>query len=131
MAERLAEIERLPALRDLELPPLAGAVAEPRVVSDEDPTRLRTTHARPKGRSGWPVLAVAVLVVLALDRPGKAGQISNVELRGVADNSLELRQVKPGLTAGELVAVRGNISPGDKVVTKGSLFIDRAASSGS
>jgi len=48
-----------------------------------------------------------------------------------ADNSLELRQVKTGLTAGELVAVRGNIGPGDKVVTKGSLFIDRAASSGS
>ena len=48
-----------------------------------------------------------------------------------ADNSLELRQVKPGISAGELVAVRGNIRPGEKVVTKGSLFIDRAASSGS
>jgi cobalt-zinc-cadmium efflux system membrane fusion protein len=48
-----------------------------------------------------------------------------------ADNSLELRQVKTGLAAGELVAVRGNIGPGDRVVTKGSLFIDRAASSGS
>ena len=48
-----------------------------------------------------------------------------------ADNSLELRQVKTGLATGELVAVRGNIGPGDKVVTKGSLFIDRAASSGS
>ena len=45
-----------------------------------------------------------------------------------ADNSLELRQVKTGLTSGELVAVRGNLGPGDKVVTKGSLFIDRAAS---
>jgi cobalt-zinc-cadmium efflux system membrane fusion protein len=48
-----------------------------------------------------------------------------------ADNSLELRQVKTGLASGELVAVRGNIGPSDKVVTKGSLFIDRAASSGS
>jgi len=45
-----------------------------------------------------------------------------------SDNSLELRQVKTGLASGELVAVRGNLGPGDKVVTKGSLFIDRAAS---
>jgi membrane fusion protein, heavy metal efflux system len=44
------------------------------------------------------------------------------------DHSLELRQVKAGLTSGELVAVHGNLGPGDKVVTKGSLFIDRAAS---
>jgi cobalt-zinc-cadmium efflux system membrane fusion protein len=44
------------------------------------------------------------------------------------DNSLELRQVKTGLTNGNLVAIRGNLGPGDKVVTKGSLFIDRAAS---
>lgn len=47
------------------------------------------------------------------------------------DNSLELRQVKTGVAAGEMVPVHGNILPGDKVVTRGSLFIDRAASSGS
>jgi cobalt-zinc-cadmium efflux system membrane fusion protein len=47
------------------------------------------------------------------------------------DNSLELRQVKTGVAAGEMVPVHGNIVPGDKVVTRGSLFIDRAASSGS
>jgi membrane fusion protein, heavy metal efflux system len=44
------------------------------------------------------------------------------------DKSIELRQVKPGLTNGDLVEVEGNLKPGDRIVTKGSLFIDRAAS---
>ena len=44
------------------------------------------------------------------------------------DKSIELRQIKPGLTNGDLVAVEGNLKPGEQIVTKGSLFIDRAAS---
>jgi membrane fusion protein, heavy metal efflux system len=44
------------------------------------------------------------------------------------DKSLELRQIKPGLSNGELVEVDGNLKPGERIVTKGSLFIDRAAS---
>jgi membrane fusion protein, heavy metal efflux system len=44
------------------------------------------------------------------------------------DKSLELRQIETGLTNGDLVEVRTNLKPGEKVVTKGSLFIDRAAS---
>ena len=44
------------------------------------------------------------------------------------DKSIELRQVKTGLTNGELVEVHGNLKPGEQIVTKGSLFIDRAAS---
>jgi len=44
------------------------------------------------------------------------------------DKSIELRQIKPGLTNGDLVAVEGNLNPGEQIVTKGSLFIDRAAS---
>jgi membrane fusion protein, heavy metal efflux system len=43
------------------------------------------------------------------------------------DKSIELRQVKTGLTNGDLVEVRANLAPGEKIVTKGSLFIDRAA----
>ncbi len=43
------------------------------------------------------------------------------------DRSIELRTIKPGLTAGNLVEVIGNLKPGEKIVTKGSLFIDRAA----
>jgi cobalt-zinc-cadmium efflux system membrane fusion protein len=44
------------------------------------------------------------------------------------DKSIELRQIKTGLTNGNLVEVRGNLNPGEQIVTKGSLFIDRAAS---
>jgi cobalt-zinc-cadmium efflux system membrane fusion protein len=44
------------------------------------------------------------------------------------DKSIELRQIKTGLTNGDLVEVQGNLKPGERIVTKGSLFIDRAAS---
>jgi cobalt-zinc-cadmium efflux system membrane fusion protein len=44
------------------------------------------------------------------------------------DKTIELRQIKPGLTSGDLVEVIGNLKPGEQIVTKGSLFIDRAAS---
>ena len=44
------------------------------------------------------------------------------------DKSIELRLIKPGLANGDLVEVLGNLKPGEQIVTKGSLFIDRAAS---
>jgi len=44
------------------------------------------------------------------------------------DKSIELRSIKAGLTNGDLVEVLGNLRPGEQIVTKGSLFIDRAAS---
>jgi membrane fusion protein, heavy metal efflux system len=44
------------------------------------------------------------------------------------DKSIELRQITTGLTNGDLVEVDGNLKPGEQIVTKGSLFIDRAAS---
>ncbi len=44
------------------------------------------------------------------------------------DKTIELRQIKPGLTNGDLVEVVGNLKPGEQIVTKGALFIDRAAS---
>jgi len=47
------------------------------------------------------------------------------------DNSIELREIEIGRTNGDLVEVRGNLSAGEKIVTRGSLFIDRAATSGS
>jgi cobalt-zinc-cadmium efflux system membrane fusion protein len=43
------------------------------------------------------------------------------------DKSVELRRVKLGLTNGNAVQVLEGLAAGDKVVTKGSLFIDRAA----
>jgi membrane fusion protein, heavy metal efflux system len=44
------------------------------------------------------------------------------------DKSVELRQIKIGLVNGDLVEVTSNLKPGEQIVTKGSLFIDRAAS---
>lgn len=43
------------------------------------------------------------------------------------DKTIELRQIKTGLINGDLVEVLVNLKPGEKIVTKGSLFIDRAA----
>ena len=45
------------------------------------------------------------------------------------DKTIELRVIKTGLVNGNLVEVSGNLRPGERIVTKGSLFIDRAASS--
>src|SRR3954466_4558241 len=44
------------------------------------------------------------------------------------DRSIELRQIRTGLSKDNLVEVTGNLKPGEQVVTSGSLFIDRAAS---
>src|SRR5580704_6143222 len=44
------------------------------------------------------------------------------------DKTLELREVQTGLTNDNLVEVRTNLKAGEKVVVRGSLFIDRAAS---
>jgi cobalt-zinc-cadmium efflux system membrane fusion protein len=44
------------------------------------------------------------------------------------DKSIELRRIKTGLTNGDLVEVVGSLTPGEQIVTKGSLFIDRVAS---
>ena len=44
------------------------------------------------------------------------------------DKSIELRQIETGLTNGDQVEVRTNLKAGEKIVTRGSLFIDRAAS---
>ncbi len=43
------------------------------------------------------------------------------------DKSIELRKIETGLTNGDLVEVRTNMKAGEKIVTRGSLFIDRAA----
>jgi membrane fusion protein, heavy metal efflux system len=43
------------------------------------------------------------------------------------DKSIELRDIETGLTNGDLVEVRTNLKAGERIVTRGSLFIDRAA----
>ena len=44
------------------------------------------------------------------------------------DKTIELRHIKAGLANGDLVEVIGNLKPRELIVTKGALFIDRAAS---
>jgi cobalt-zinc-cadmium efflux system membrane fusion protein len=44
-----------------------------------------------------------------------------------ADRSIEMRQIKTGLVSGGAVEVLEGLQPGDHVVTKGSIFVDRAA----
>jgi cobalt-zinc-cadmium efflux system membrane fusion protein len=44
------------------------------------------------------------------------------------DKTIELRPVKVGLSSGNLIEVTENLHPGEQVVVKGGLFIDRAAS---
>jgi cobalt-zinc-cadmium efflux system membrane fusion protein len=43
------------------------------------------------------------------------------------NKAIELRRIKLGLTNGNMVEVTEGLAPGDRVVTKGSLFIDRVA----
>ncbi|MDB5374889.1 MAG: Membrane fusion protein cobalt-zinc-cadmium efflux system [Belnapia sp.] len=42
-------------------------------------------------------------------------------------NRFILRTIKPGIRAGDMVEVTDGLKPGDRVVTGGALFIDRAA----
>jgi len=44
------------------------------------------------------------------------------------DKTLELREVQTGLINGDDVEIKSNLKPGERVVVRGSLFIDRAAS---
>jgi cobalt-zinc-cadmium efflux system membrane fusion protein len=46
-----------------------------------------------------------------------------------ADKTIELRQIKTGITRGGMIQVLQGLQAGETVVTKGSLFVDQAASS--
>jgi len=54
------------------------------------------------------------------------GSMARVWVANDAD-TIELRSIKPGLTENGMIQVLAGVRPGEKVVTKGSLFIDRAA----
>ena len=45
------------------------------------------------------------------------------------DKTVELRQIKTGITRGNVIQVVQGLKPGEIVVTKGSLFVDQAAGS--
>jgi cobalt-zinc-cadmium efflux system membrane fusion protein len=57
------------------------------------------------------------------------GDAARVWVVGEA-GAVVLRQIKTGLTNGRMVQVTDGLNPGDGVITKGSLFIDRAATIG-
>jgi cobalt-zinc-cadmium efflux system membrane fusion protein len=57
------------------------------------------------------------------------GANAHVWLANDADKTLAVRPIKAGRVADGLVQVLDGLKPGDKVVTSGSLFIDRAVSS--
>src|SRR4029079_614177 len=44
------------------------------------------------------------------------------------DGSVELRRVTTGLVSGQLLQCAAGLRVGDRIITKGSLFIDRLAS---
>ena len=46
------------------------------------------------------------------------------------DKSIEVRQIKTGITSSGFVQVLEGLQPGETVVTKGSIFVDQAAGSG-
>jgi cobalt-zinc-cadmium efflux system membrane fusion protein len=43
------------------------------------------------------------------------------------DKTIELRSITPGLSSGNMIQVLNGVQPGETVITKGALFIDRAA----
>lgn len=44
-----------------------------------------------------------------------------------SDHTIEVRRVKTGIVNGAMIEVLEGLSPGDMVVTRGSIFVDRAA----
>lgn len=62
----------------------------------------------------------------AVVREGEAARVWIVR----ANNELALRQIHTGRIYNGMVEVLNGLKPGDKVVTRGSLFIDRAAQPG-
>ena len=45
------------------------------------------------------------------------------------DKTIEVREVKTGITSGDSIQILQGLHPGEMVVTKGSLFVDQAAGS--
>ena len=43
------------------------------------------------------------------------------------DRSIEMRTIRPGIVAGSHVQVLAGLKPDEKIITRGSLFIDRLA----
>jgi cobalt-zinc-cadmium efflux system membrane fusion protein len=46
------------------------------------------------------------------------------------DMTIELRRIKTGMADGSLIQIVDGVSPGERIVVRGSLFIDRVATGG-
>jgi cobalt-zinc-cadmium efflux system membrane fusion protein len=53
------------------------------------------------------------------------GETARVWVAG-ADRTLALREVRVGLTNDGMVEIQAGLSSGEKIVTRGTIFIDRA-----
>ena len=45
-----------------------------------------------------------------------------------SDRTLEVRQIKTGITLGNMIQVLDGLQQGETIVTKGTLFVDQAKS---
>lgn len=85
-----------------------------------------------------PETFASVTIVIAEGNPAVAVPREAVIYEGdharvwvaVDDTGIELRQIKLGLLNGQMIQVLDGLEPGEKVVTRGSLFIDRMAAGG-
>lgn len=96
---------------------------------------IRATIQNPSGRLKPEMFASATIstgegdAAAAIPRDAVIYEGDSARVWVVEPNkSIELRQVKLGVTSGRMVQVMQGLKVGEKVVTKGSLFIDRAAS---
>jgi membrane fusion protein, heavy metal efflux system len=67
---------------------------------------------------GGPTTAVPLEAVIY------EGDVARVWV-AVDDRAIELRQIKLGLSSGRFIQVLDGLTPGDRIITRGSLFIDR------
>ena len=83
---------------------------------------------KPQMFASFTILTGAATVSPAVPERGVVyeGQKAHVWVANEANKTLELRQVRTGTTVGGLVEIVEGLKPGEKVVTTGAVFIDRA-----
>jgi cobalt-zinc-cadmium efflux system membrane fusion protein len=110
-----------------------GAAVDP--VSHRVPVRATITNAdgklKPQMFASFSIITSGESQALAVPeeaviREGDAAHVWVVQ----RDNDLALREIRTGRISNGMVEILEGLKPGERVVTRGSLFIDRAAQSG-
>lgn len=106
---------------------------------DPDSRRL-LVRAGIDNADGWlkPEMFASVTIVTSEGGPTPAVPLEAVIYEGAKarvwvvgdDQTVALREVRLGQTSGRLIQVLDGVSAGEKIVTRGSLFIDRMTASG-